>query len=346
MDAVIFMKNKRKVGALAIIKQKAAEKKRLTKNQKSILADEQVIREKQNLYETCGRSVWSAKSMFEYILNEGLETDIEIDDNIIVEIEPNTLRIEQDIISFQLSKMRDVMLPAKKKLGTSKEDIKLETDEYIGNFVSVLYDDKNSVFMIQSNMYGVSIGQIEKYLTELRRKVISYRGSDEIKELACEMSVIVDTCDLDNIRGSQSVKKMRVRAADSVFNNISGGKGNYLAGIRKSFGEKSGMVIDITISIDRDTELKSLDLDLVEGVLDNFEQIEENRDDPNLLVEITRKENEGTNTEVLNLLRPKMSDTITMRMYPRTSIVHEWLLDVMKERYKMRKKKINSILGE
>lgn len=125
-----------------------------------------------------------------------------------VEIEPGSLKVEDatDIVTFQISKMRSDLLPAKKKIEQQKKDIRLADDEYIGEFTSVLYDDKKSVFMVQSNMYGLTNSQVEEYLTLLRRRVIEETGNGNIEELACELSVIINPCDIDSIKNSQEVK--------------------------------------------------------------------------------------------------------------------------------------------
>jgi len=236
------------------------------------------------------------------------------------------------------------MLPSKKKKGAQKVDIKLNSDEFMGEFVSVLYDSSNAIFMIQSSMYGLTFGQVEKYLTELRRRVIKETSSGDLIDAACELSIVINTCDIDNIRGSQEVKKMRVRAADGIFDQFTKDNKNYLGAIRKSFGQKTGLVIDITVSIDKETETKSLNKDLVEDVLGNFDIIQNSTYDSNLLVEVTRKETDDSSTEILNLLKPKMSDEITLKLKPRTSVIHADLLKEMKSTYN--KRKINEIVGE
>ena len=84
----------------------------------------------------------------------------------------------------------------------------------------------------------------------------------------------------------------------------------------------------------------------VEDVLSNYEQIESSKHDPNLLVEITRKENDDCATEIVNLLRPKICDEVSIKLKPRTSVVHADLLVQMKKTYDKTKKKIIQIVGD
>lgn len=345
VDPEILKENERKCNALVKIKERLSHGKELSENQKRIIADEKVITQQKELYEKYGRSVWDASGMFKYVKEQNIDSNIDTGE-MIIEIEPGTLVIGEEFISLQLTKMRDNMLPAKKKKRSTKEDITLDNDEYIGEFTSILYDKSKSVFMIQSNMHGVSVGQVEKYFTLLRRRVVEELELDDLFEAACELSVVINSCELDNVRGSQEVRKMRFRAADGVYTPFTRDEKNYLGKIRRSFGEKTGYVIDITISIDRDTDVKSLDKELVEDVLGNFEYIKASQYDSNLLVEITRRENENSTTEILNLLRPKMCDEITIKLKPRTSVVHNDLLKEMKKAYKKTERKIEQVIGE
>lgn len=345
VDPEKFQENYKKWNALEYIKDKKLKGKALSPNQQRILADEVLILEQKAQYEKFGRTIWDASTLFEYVEKDKINSNIDIGE-MIIEIEPGTLKIDKELITFQLTKMRDNMLPAKKKSGSHKEDIPLEDDEYIGEFTSILYDKEHSVFMIQTNLHGVSVGQVERYLSLLRRRVIEEKKLEDFYDGYCELGVVINTCDLDNVRGSQEIKKMRIRAADGVFIPFQKNDKNYLGNIRKSFGDKSGFVIDITVSIDKDTAVKTLDKDLIEDVLGNYEQIESSKYDPNLLVEITRKENEECATEIVNLLRPKMSDEINIKLKPRTSVVHADLLVEMKKKYNKSKKMIIQNVGE
>ncbi len=81
-------------------------------------------------------------------------------------------------------------------------------------------------------------------------------------------------------------------------------------------------------------------------VADKFELIKESQYDLNLLVEITRKETENSGTELINLLQPKMTDVISLKVKPRTSVSHEFLATNMKETYDKAKSKIYRIVGD
>lgn len=121
---------------------------------------------------------------------------------------------------------------------------------------------------------------------------------------------------------------------------------NSFARIRRSIGERSGYVIDITVSINKDSEIKSMDKEFIEDIADNYNIIEKSKFDSNLLVEVTRKEDEDSNTEIINLLKPKLVEIIHVNMKPRTSVAQEFLAVEMKEVYEKAKSKIYKILGD
>ena len=237
------------------------------------------------------------------------------------------------------------MLPSKKKIEKRKEDIELEDDEYIGEFTSVLYDETNHVFMVQSNAYGVFSSQIEKYLTMLRRRVIKETNSDDMTELSCELSVVVGNYDIKSVGRSKEVKKVRFRAADGVYDALATDDDNYFARVRRSINDRSGFVIDITVSINRDSEIKTMDEDILGDIANKFDVIKQCDYDPNLLVEVTRKEDDDSRMELINLLSPRMTEVIMLTMKPRTSVAHEFLSAKMIDAYRIVKSKINMILG-
>lgn len=346
VDPVLYKVNERKFNALENIYQRLKEKKQLTPNQKSILQDEEEIKKQKEIYDKYGRNRWLAKDIFKTVVNLDISTSIIID-GMPIEIEPGSLHISDDssIVTFQLSKMRSDLLPAKKKIEQQKKDIRLANDEYIGEFTSVLYDENQSVFMIQSNMYGLTHSQVEEYLTLLRRRVIEETSSEDMEELSCELSVIINNCDIENIKHSEEVKKVRFRAADGIYDALAA-EDNTFARVRRSIGDRSGYVIDITVSIDKDAEIKTMDKEFMEDIAENFTKIQNSKYDPNLLVEVTRKETEDSGTELINLLRPRMTESITIKMKPRTSVAHEFLSAKMKEAYDITKVKIYNILGD
>lgn len=78
MDKELYSKNQREINALLKIKEKKKEKKGLSPNQKALLKDEEEIKKMKVIYEEFGRSPCNALDMFTIILEEGIDTNIDI----------------------------------------------------------------------------------------------------------------------------------------------------------------------------------------------------------------------------------------------------------------------------
>lgn len=76
-----------------------------------------------------------------------------------------------DLWCLRFMKLRDTNIPTKVKENAESEAFVLEDDEYIGEDVTMIYDKKSSVAMIQSNRFSLGISRIEELL--------NYTNNDE-----------------------------------------------------------------------------------------------------------------------------------------------------------------------
>ena len=346
VDSEILKQAAKGMLKLENVKKKQKNGKTLSPKQMEVLSNEINIKSNYDYYDSYGRKEWDVNGMFKQLLDDlkdpKYRTTFEID-GMPIEIEPGSFVINDNVVTFQLTKMRSDMLPAMKKVNTKKKDIKLADDEYIGEFTSILYDMKSEVFMIQSNMYGLTHAQVEAYLTLLREQVLGKKVKS-IDYTMCVLDPIVDTEDVfKKIRKSEEIKKIRLRAADGIIKRD--GK-NPFGGVSAAVGGKTGYVFDITISINRDSKTKSIDEEEVTNILDFLDSVKmEGEQDKNLLMEVTRKETEQSSTEIINLLKPCMKDDILVAVEERASIGHEFMADKMKEVYDAKKGKVYKNLG-
>lgn len=303
---------------------------------KKQLEDEDEIMEQYNRFTSYKATTWNMKDILKYINDNNMSsTAINIGD-IIVEVEPNSIKgIEEDIIGFQLTKMRDNMLPAKKKVGQTKEEIMLSDDEYIGDFVSILYDVNLNVLMIQSNNYGLTVKQIQKYLTLLRRRYIEEADmNDLIYELACELRILIDPKKVEEILDAKYYRKIRIKGSDFMLDSLLKDNGEdykSFSKIRNYLGEKKGVNFDITVSVKSTKKTESLDLEEVEEIVNDFNKITDIENKPT--IEVTKKDTDDSNVEVINLLYPRLNSIINFKILARTSVGNDFLYDKMKDSY-------------
>lgn len=321
--------------------------KKLTEKQIMTLGQEKEILEKEKAYTEYKASVWDMEPMFEYI-SSGQIKDTSIDiGGVIVEIEPDSLTpLEDEIVSFQLTKMRDNMLPAKKRIGKVKEGIILTDDEYIGDFVSILYDCKYSVLMIQSNSYGLSVNQIQTYFTLLRRRYIEEaKVENVILELASELRILIDPTKAEKILDAKYYKKIRLKGSDFMLDSLLDPESKSLLGkTRRLIGESKGINFDLVLSLNTAKKTDSLDTDEVKNLVDDFNNISDKSKRP--MVEITKKDSDDSNVELVNLINPRVTDIIHFKILPRTSLGHEFIFQKMKENYVNTRKVVARIISQ
>ena len=335
------------------IRERQDNKKRITDKQLEALKRKVEITEQEKVFQNYKASVYNMKDIIQYI-SEGNIPNNSLDiGGVFAEIEPETLTLsegDEDIIGFQLTKMRNNLLPAKKRKGKIREDITLADDEYIGEFVSVLYDCKYNVFMIQSNHYGLSINQIERYFTQLRREYIK-RTNDttSIKELSCELRVIIDPNKAKSVLNAQYFKKVRIKGSDAFLNKlIDKNSKSKLSHIRRMYDEKGGFNFDISFSVNQENKSKTIDRDEIRILVEDYDKIKDQLLDTedNSIIEITKKDTEEDNIELINLLNPRMTDIVNLKIIPRTAVEHRSLFNEMKKTYEKSRGVVSRILSK
>ena len=332
-----------------IEKVKERFQKKPSKELEKRMEEEHEILSRYNRVTSYQSTIWDIKEMLEYINENKMEsTSINLGD-IIVEIEPGSIiDINENIVGFQLTKMRDNMLPAKKKIGESKEEIILNDDEYIGDFVSILYDSIYKVLMVQSNSYGLTINQIEKYLTKLRRKYIEEaKLSTLVPEYACELRVLIDPKKVENILDAKYYRKLRIKGSDFMLDSLLDKDSNSykkFGSIRNCIGETKGVNFDITLSVQSAKKTETLNHEEVKEFIEEFKSIKDEKNKPT--IEVTKKDSDDSNTEVINLLYPRLTNIINFKIEPRTSIGNEFLFDKMKETYNKTRGTITRVVNK
>lgn len=347
-DKEILKVVNRKLDKISDIQNKK-KKKNYTKKEQQLIDKKKELLQVKNKLDNYDAVDWNMASLLDYYIKKtNIRTDIDLGD-YFVEIEQGTLKKHDEITySFQLTKLRETNLPAKKGRGKKKEDILLNDDEYIGEFVSLIYDPNNHVIMLQSNHYGVSTSKVEQYLTELRRKwIVETLKEDLVKELSCELRVIIDTSKAKSVLDAEIFKKIRVRGADFMLDSFLV-KEDSLATARRKIGKGTGLNFDITVSVSSDDKTDTIDIDEVSEIVNKYSELIDTieDDDSKPLLEVTKRDDEESNLEIINLLNPKLTDLITFKMQVRESVKHEDLFERMKGYYKKRRNEYEKTLDK
>lgn len=288
--------------------------------------------------------LWDMSDFLDYLdrNKDSFNTAISLGDEM-GEVEPGSILYTEKFktYGFQLSKLVDTNIPSKKKIGKIKEEIMLEDDEFIGHFVTIIYDMNLHVVMVQSNLYGLSTIQIEQYLTELRLKYLEEIGSDDSEVFAVRLTPILDHTKLNSALQAEYYRKLKIKGSDISLDAALDGD-SLISDARRTLFKMKGINIEITISLGVTEKTASLDERQVRGVLKEFQKIDAKQRPK---IELTMKEDDEAPIEVINLIEPRMTDRLSLEVEPRKTIGHGFLHDKMLEKFNERKSDIRRVLG-
>lgn len=71
-----------------------------------------------------------------------------------------------EIWAIRFMRLRDTNIPSKVKENEEAEVIELEDDEYIGEDITMIYEKKSGLAMVQSNRFSLGISKIEELLSK------------------------------------------------------------------------------------------------------------------------------------------------------------------------------------
>jgi hypothetical protein len=283
---------------------------------------------------------WDMSGILDYITEGNMaSTNVPLGDEF-VEVEPGSLTIpDNNIRSFQLTKLRDTNIPAKKRMGEIRQEIQLQDDEYIGEFVSIIYDNRYKVLMVQSNRYGLTVKQIENYLTDLRLRYLQAIGHTEEMPSVVKLSPIIDLEMAQNVLNADYFRKIHIRGAD-FMEDAQLNQYGLLSTARRLLFQSCGVYFEITLSLGRATPTATLDHELVREMVEEYSRLNVGKP----IIEITKKDDELADTEIVNLINPRLTDRIVIEIEPRTTVAHEFLYHRMREIYEHRRPVIARIL--
>ncbi len=285
-------------------------------------------------------SVWDMKELLDYLSVKGNQLNSVIDvGEYVAEFERDTLIYDSsDIYSFQLGKMRATGIPSLKKIGQPKEDIRLKDDEFIGEFVTIIFDPTFCTVAVQSNRYSLNVKQVELYLTELRCRYNNLVGRVDGTPLKIELHPILDIARAQNIGSADIFRKLTVKGTDAMADALA--RQGVLGEISEVIGRARGIKFELSISLGQAPKGESLDNGIVQEVIQGFHQMNE-QDRPK--IEIVAREEEAAALEVINLAAPTLSNIITLDVLERRGIGHEYIHQMFKESYPRQRGRIAQI---
>lgn len=270
-----------------------------------------------------------------------------------VELDVNAYYHSEDasyLHSFQLTRLRATGLPAKKKIGQERVDIPLENDEYIGEFTEVLIDTRYDVISIQSNKYGVGVSIIQKYLNFLQKQYNEIRNRPLARYVIGELKPLIDEKLTELALNSTCYKKLKLRCSDVNMEGIIPRNNVRLSSVPNIIGNQTGVIMELSLSIKKDSVTPSLTPDDVRAVAEQYrnyinDPTVSEADKKDAQIEITFLNRETDTLEAVDMLIPKVNFYVPIELEDRQPIISQHLYDLTVERYGRIVGKLQAILG-
>lgn len=233
---------------------------------------------------------------------------------------------------LNFTRLRETNIPSKCKLNGEIEPIELDDDEFIGEDVSMLYDPKLHVAMLQKNIYSLGRTGIEKYLNLLW-------GSDN-EEIFLRPIITLDF--FERALNAEEYRKILVRFAsldDKYLKNKYKGSNTSIKRMVEMFGKYNALTAEIVISVGY-AKKASLCRETVHEVL---KEIQENKE---LFkkAQVVIKKSEDEPIEIIDLFEDKLHDYLEFYLEARQSLACRYVWDGMLTKYKERRPEILNLL--
>ena len=256
------------------------------------------------------------------------------------EIDTNAFHYDDDkkIYYLQIAKLRNENLPEKKRVSEPREDLPLEPDEFVSEFLTLIYDEVHKVAIVQVNRSSLSVKELEIYLTQLRNWKRREEGQ-EIDDYYVQCRIVPDPEKLNDVKQADYIRKISLRGSKVNIDALQDDQS--LKKISDTIGKLEGVNFKLEISVERHAPKESsLNKN---NLLEIIEEI--NNNDNGIKSEVTIKEDIDTSTEIVNLVNPRMTDIIKLEHNSRRNIGVEFLYRrFMEDIYIEKRKKIERLL--
>lgn len=226
------------------------------------------------------------------------------------------------------SRLRDFNLGWRAKENGPSEPIDLDDDEYIGENVSLLYDEDYHIVMIQRNRYSLGPAAIEDYFNSF---------NDDPSIVICFRPISIPD-PKTTAKSAKYQRKIRVKFADLDKKNIEG-RGVSITKWLSLLDEYETVSGEIIISVGRQKKSSLENLDsLIDDLVENKDIVSG--------AEVVIRKTDLTDIEIVDLFENHAYDVIRFDVPPRTVLNHEAVVYQMSEVYRNRRSDIIQFLSK
>lgn len=224
------------------------------------------------------------------------------------------------------SRLRDFNLPSRAKEDGPSEPFDLDDDEYIGENVSLLYDEDYHILMIQRNRYSLGPSAIEEYINAF---------NDDPDIAICFRPISIPDPKA-RAKSAEYLRKVRVKFVDLDKKQLEG-RGASISKWVSLFEEYETVTGEITISVGRQRKSTLSNLDsFIDELIVNKDIVSG--------AEVVIRRNDLTDIEIVDLFENHAYDVISFTVPPRTVLNHEAVIYQMAQVYYKRRAEIVSYL--
>ena len=228
-------------------------------------------------------------------------------------------------------RLRETNIPSKVTIDKEAEPIELDDDEYIGEDSTALYDENNHILMLQRNRYSLGPNGIEEYLNLLY--------DDENIDIF--LRPIRPQNIKEKIKKAKYYRRLVIRFSDIRNENYKSSESSSIKNMIKTFCKYDAVNAEIVISMGN-TRKDTLSR---ETVYDTLQEVYKNK---NIIskAELTQKDTDDTNVEVIDLFEDKLHDFIYFHLDRKQTLSCEYVSEEMKNKYNDKKGEVIKSLGE
>ena len=242
-------------------------------------------------------------------------------DGLLARVDKISHDKKHDIWGIRFMKLRDTNIPSKVKENKEAEVIPLDDDEYIGEDVTMIFEKKSGIAMIQSNRFSLNIDKIAKLMNllyENENVIISIDPIIEVKNDTRLKKCYYKTIDLSfaNLKlwGSQDHKKLSLNSLISPVKKLGGYSGHVTIGL----GHTKETTLDRTATQELVNEIK--------GNKKFFRS-----------AKVKIKDDDDSNMEIIDLFEEVYHDFIEFILEKRKALEYKSEVKSMIQQYEKRK---------
>ena len=248
---------------------------------------------------------------------------------LLVRIDEIKYDENNDLWALRLMKLRDDNIPSKVKEDEIAEPIHLEADEYIGEDMSILYEKRTGIVMLQCNRFSLSASRV--------REFIQFTNGDN--------DILISLDPIGAFFDEKQFKKGYYKNIDISFANVAlwsdpKNEKTALSSIISPITKFGGFTGHITISLGRVNE-STLNRIETQKLAD---EIRENKQFINS-AKIKVKDDDDNDIEIMDLFQDVEQDFIEFTFQSRENIKFEIAMTEMISKYLNRRESLYKSVG-